>query len=69
MAKMYRLPFNESNIHSTHPFHLIHMDLWGPYKVAYITGAYYFLTIIDDSTRNTWTQLLQNKSQVKTAII
>jgi len=69
MAKMHRLPFNNNNIHTTHLFHLIHMDLWGPYKVANITGAHYFLTIVDDFTRNTWTQLLQNKSQVKTVVI
>jgi len=68
LAKMHRLPFNRSTIQTTHPFQLIHMDLWGPYKVANITGAHYFLTIVDDFTRNTWTQLLQNKSQVKNAI-
>jgi len=45
------------------------MDLWGLYKVANITGAHYFLMLVDDFTRNTWTQLLQNKTQVKTAII
>lgn len=69
MAKMHSLPFNKSTIHTTSPFQLIHMDLWGPYKVANISGAYYFLTIVDDFTRNTWTQLLQNKTQVKTAMI
>jgi len=68
LAKMHRLPFNRSTIKSTHLFQLIHMDLWGPYKVTNITGAHYFLTIVDGFTRNTWTQLLQNKSQVKTAI-
>jgi len=45
------------------------MNLWGPYKVANITRAHYFPTIVDDFTRNTWTPLLQNKSQAKNAII
>jgi len=50
LAKMHRLPFNKSLIHSAHPLHLIHMNLWGPYKVAHICGAPYFLTIVDDFT-------------------
>ena len=44
------------------------MDLWGPYRTANLSGAWYFITIMDDQTRNTWTQLLQGKSQVYTAI-
>jgi len=44
------------------------MDLWGPYRTANVNGARYFVTIVDDYTRNTWTQLLPDKSQVYTAI-
>ena len=69
MAKMHRLPFNRSVIHSTHPLYLIHMDLWDPCRVPNICGAHYFLIIVDDFTRNTCTQLLQNKSQVKNALV
>ena len=47
-AKMHRLPFNKSSIHTSFPFQLIHLDVWGPYKVANICGAHYFLTIVDD---------------------
>ena len=45
------------------------MDVWGPYRVANICGAHFFLTIVDDFTRTTWTQLLQNKTQVGPAIM
>ncbi|KAF3667077.1 hypothetical protein FXO38_08785 [Capsicum annuum] len=31
MARQQRLPFPKSTIHSTKPFQLIHIDLWGPY--------------------------------------
>jgi len=44
------------------------MDLWGPYRVADLNGARFFVTIVDDYIRNTWTQLLLNKTQVYTAI-
>ena len=40
------------------------MDLWGPYRVASVTGTKYFLSIMDDFTRTAWTQLLQAKTQV-----
>ena len=67
-AQMHRLPFNKSNITTT-SFQLVHLDVWGPYRVANICGAHYFLTIVDDFTRTTWTQLLQQKIQVSSAII
>jgi len=63
MAKLHELPFNKSYISTTHPFQLAHMDLWGPYRIISVTGAKYFLTIVDDFTRNTWTQMLHDKSQ------
>ena len=40
------------------------MDLWGPYKTKTLLGASYFLTILDDHSRCTWTYLIQNKMQV-----
>ena len=58
----------KNTITTSTPFQLIHLDLWGPYKIANICGAHYFLTIVDDFTRTTWTQLLQNKTQVGLAI-
>ena len=68
MAKSHRLPFNKSSISTSFPFQLIHMDVWGPYRVANVTGARLFLTIVDDFTRSTWTQLLHNKTQVAPAV-
>src|SRR5688572_3646670 len=51
MSKMHRFPFNKSSIKTTTPFQLVHMDLWGPYKVDVVSGAYYFLTLVDDYSR------------------
>jgi len=68
LAKAHRLPFERSTISTKNPFELVHMDLWGPYRTPNVNGARYFVTIVDDYTRNTWTQLLQGKSQVYTAI-
>ena len=64
VAKFHRLPFNTSSISTTKASQLIHMDLWAPYRVPSVTGAKYFLTIVDDFTRTTWTFMLQDKTQV-----
>jgi len=45
------------------------MDLWGLYRVASVSRAPFFLTLVDDFSRNTWTQLLQTKNQAESAII
>ncbi|GAA0165898.1 hypothetical protein LIER_21182 [Lithospermum erythrorhizon] len=43
-----RLPFPSSTSFSAQVFHL---DLWGPYKTKTMSGAAYFLTIVDDCSR------------------
>lgn len=65
LAKHHRLPFNSSKSIAKSMFDLLHIDLWGPYKVPNITGDTYFLTILDDYySRVTWTHLLSTKDQV-----
>lgn len=49
-------------------FGLIHCDLWGPYRIPSSCGATYFLTIIDDFSRNVWIYLLLEKSEVRTVL-
>lgn len=68
-SKFHRIPFPDSNSHTNKPFELIHVDLWGPYRMVNIDGSSYFLTIIDDHTKCTWTYLLSSKSQVPTTLI
>jgi hypothetical protein len=53
LAKQHRLPFGVSSISTEKPFDLIHCDIWGRYKHPSLSGAYYFLTIVDDYTRFT----------------
>lgn len=63
-ARQTRLTFPISVIHSTKPFELIHIDTWGPYKPPTYNGFRYFLTIVDDYSRGTWTFLLISNSNV-----
>ncbi|GAA0146465.1 transmembrane signal receptor [Lithospermum erythrorhizon] len=48
IAKQSRLLFPSSTSFSAEVFHLIHLDLWGPYKTKTMSGVAYFLTIVDD---------------------
>ncbi|KAL2229041.1 UNVERIFIED_CONTAM: Retrovirus-related Pol polyprotein from transposon RE1 [Sesamum indicum] len=63
LAKMQKLPFESSKIRSKSVFSLVHLDIWGPYKVPTTFGCHYFLTIVDDFSRSTWTFFMKYKSQ------
>lgn len=47
---------------------MIHMDIWGPYRVATRMNHRYFLTLADDHNRVTWIHLLEHKSNAFSAI-
>ncbi|GAA0156904.1 hypothetical protein LIER_14287 [Lithospermum erythrorhizon] len=60
--------FNKTSDHSHIPFELVHIDLWGPYKVATRLNTRYFLTLVEDCSKSTWTILLNNKMQVLSVV-
>nr|GEU62915.1 ribonuclease H-like domain-containing protein [Tanacetum cinerariifolium] len=51
MAKQTREPFPLSEHKSFVLAELVHLDLWGPYKVTSKEGFMFFLTIVDDYSR------------------
>jgi hypothetical protein len=50
-AKQTREPFPLSDHKSKKLGDLIHLDLWGPYRVTSREGYKYFLTVVDDYSR------------------
>lgn len=68
LAKFTKLPFSLSNSHADKIFDLVHVDIWGPYKVCTKGKFRYFLTIVDDKSRYTWVYLLQYKSEALTTL-
>lgn len=69
-AKQTRTPFPLSDINTIRCFELLHMDVWGPYHVASISSAKYFLTVVDDFSRSVWTFLCNiNPIQLKLLLI
>ena len=61
-AKQHRNSFSFSNSVTTKPFELLHVDIWGPYRIPTYDGFRLFLSIVDDFTRGTWIFLLSHKS-------
>ncbi|WJZ84553.1 hypothetical protein VitviT2T_004153 [Vitis vinifera] len=69
LAKQRRLPFSVSSISSVRHFELIHCDIWGPYKIDSLSGAKYFLTIVDDYSRFTWVFFMHHKSETQHLLV
>lgn len=63
MARRARLSFpSNTTTFSTKTFDLLHIDLWGSYHTPTHDNYKYFITIVDDCSRSTWTQLISCKS-------
>ncbi len=60
-GKMHQLPFPVSNKSVSSPFALVHADLWGPVPIMSYTGFRYYLVLVDEFTKFTWTYLLKHK--------
>ena len=67
-SKQTRNKFPDSINKADDSFDLIHCDLWGPYREQSLSGARYFLTIVDDHSRAVWTFLLLEKKEAPTAL-
>lgn len=67
-ARQVKMPFFSSLRSTINVFDLIHIDTWGPYKTPTLEGFRYFLTIVDDFSRATWTYLLSTKSNAFTVL-
>ncbi|KAK9074195.1 hypothetical protein SSX86_006792 [Deinandra increscens subsp. villosa] len=63
-AKQHRNPFPLSDHVSKQLGELVHLDVWGPYRVSSTEGFKYFLTIVDDYSRAVWIYLLKGKEEV-----
>ncbi|KAJ0591220.1 putative RNA-directed DNA polymerase [Helianthus annuus] len=63
-AKQVRVPFPLSEHKTKSIGELVHLDVWGPYRVTSYEGFKYFLTIVDDFSRTVWCYMLVNKTEV-----
>ena len=68
LAKHIRVSFPISN-KSSHHFHLIHSDIWGPSTIPNVSRARWFVSLIHDCTQVTWIFLLKQKYDVSIVIL
>lgn len=64
LTRQSKLPFPASSIKFNSAFELVHIDTWELYKSPTHDGYKYFLIIVDNFTRCTWTYLLRTKNSV-----
>lgn len=69
LSKQTRLPFPLHTPTSSSLFELIHVDVWGKYATPTKNGHHYFLTIVDDFSRVTWTYLMKYKSDAYSLLV
>lgn len=48
---------------------LIHMNVWGSYRVVSKDGYKFFLTIVDDFSRAFWVYMLKSKSEIFDCVV
>nr|GEZ22664.1 ribonuclease H-like domain-containing protein [Tanacetum cinerariifolium] len=63
-AKQTREHFPLSYHKSKNLGDLVHLDLWGPYKVASSEGFRFFLTVVDDYTKAVLVYLIKSKDEI-----
>ena len=52
-----------TEVQTSRPFELLHIDLMGPARVQSLGGKKYILVVVDDFTRYTWVVLLRDKAE------
>ena len=52
------------NKQASAPFELIHSDVWGPCPVMSPTGFKYFVTFVDDFSRESWFYLMKSRYEL-----
>jgi len=63
MSRKKKLPFSLSKNNARDLFDPIHVDILGPFSTSSIHGFKYFLTILDDYSRQVWEVVLKLKSE------
>ena len=63
-GKKNRVSFPSGAKRAKHILELVHSDVFGPVKVPSLGKSMYYVSFIDDFSRNTWTYFLKKKTEV-----
>ena len=58
-----------TEVQTSKPFELLHIDFMGPARVQSLGGKRYILVVVDDFTRYTWVVLLRDKAEAPDKMI
>ena len=58
-----------TEVQTSRPLKLLHIDLMGPTRVQSLSGKKYILVVVDDFTRYTWVVLLTDKAEAPEKMI
>ena len=61
-GKQNRVKFPSSATRAKNILELIHSDVFGPVPIPSLGGSLYYVSFIDDLSRNTWLYFLKKKS-------
>ena len=64
LGKQKRITFGTEILRTQGTLNYIHFDMWGPSRVPSKGGSDYFITFIDDFSREVWVYMLKHKSEV-----
>ncbi|KAL8134633.1 hypothetical protein AgCh_009598 [Apium graveolens] len=68
-AKQRKSSFNSKTESSIlEPYHLLHVDLFGPVNVMSIAKKKYVMVIVDEFTRYTWVYFLHKKNETASTL-
>ena len=63
-GKLHQNSFPSTPLHTTAPFQVVHLDVWGLAPLLSLEGYRYYVSFVDDFTRYTWIYPLSLKSEV-----
>ncbi len=63
-GKQNRVSFPSGGKRVKHILELVHSDVFGPVKVPSLGKSTYYVSFIDDFSRNMWIYFLKKKSEV-----
>ena len=58
-----------TEVQTSRPLELLHIDLMGPTRVQSFGGKKYILVVVDDFTKYTWVVLLRDKVEAPEKMI
>lgn len=63
-AKFHKFSFVSRSNSVNLSFELLHLDIWGPFDLSSIFSDNFFVTMVDDKARCSWTYLMKYKRQM-----